>query len=199
MLADDLGFGDLGSFGARQIRTPHLDRMARDGARLTSFFSSANVCTPSRAGMLTGRYPARSGLAVGVLQVHSTYGLPESEITVPELLKGQGYRTAMLGKWHHGSRANFWPTSHGFDTFWGVPWSNDMNPLPLYRGMEILEEPLVQEAFADRLVEEARAVISAPSQQPFFLYISHVAPHVPLQPGSKFAGRSKAGLYGDFV
>lgn len=199
VLADDLGFGDLGSYGARQIRTPHLDQMARDGARLTSFFSSANVCTPSRAGMLTGRYAARSGLAVGVLQAHSTYGLPEGEITLPELLRGQGYRTAMLGKWHLGSRANFWPTSHGFDTFWGVPWSNDMKPLPLYRGMEILEEPLIQETFADRLVEEARSVISAPSGQPFFLYISHIAPHVPLRPGPRFAGRSRAGLYGDFV
>jgi uncharacterized sulfatase len=199
ILADDLGYGDLGSYGATRIRTPNLDAMAREGARLTAFFASANVCTPSRAGMLTGRYPARSGLAVGVLQAHSTHGLPESEITLPEMLAAVGYRTAMLGKWHLGSRENFWPTNHGFQSFWGVPWSNDMSPLPLYRNTAILEEPLVQETFAERLVDEARAVIEAPSQAPFFLYVSHIAPHVPLRPGARFRGRSQAGLYGDFV
>lgn len=199
ILADDLGYGDVGAFGARAIRTPHIDRMARDGAKLTSFFASANVCTPSRAGLLTGRYAARSGLAVGVLHAHSTYGLPESEITIPEMLRQAGYRTAMLGKWHLGSRANYWPTNHGFENFWGVPWSSDMNPLPLYRGTTILEEPLVQETFAERLVAEARAVIEAPGEQPFFLYVSHIAPHVPLRPGPRFRGRSQAGLYGDFV
>ena len=199
VLADDLGYGDLAGYGSTRIATPHLNKMAREGVRLTSFFSSANVCTPSRAGMLTGRYAARSGLAVGVLQAHSTYGLPESEVTIPEMLRASGYRTAMLGKWHLGSRANFWPTTHGFDQFWGVPWSNDMNPLPLYRGTQIIEEPLVQETFADRLVVEARDIIQAPSEKPFFLYISHIAPHLPLRPGPRFRGRSKAGLYGDFV
>ena len=172
ILADDLGYGDVGVYGAARIRTPHIDRMAREGARLTSFFASANVCTPSRAGLMTGRYAARSGLAVGVIHAHSTYGLPESEITIPEMLRAAGYRTAMLGKWHLGSVANYWPTNHGFETFWGVPWSNDMNPLPLYRGTEILEEPLVQETFATRLVAEARAVIEAPSDRPRLLRFS---------------------------
>jgi arylsulfatase A len=199
VLADDLGFGDLGAYGATRIRTPHLNRMAREGALLTSFFASANVCTPSRAGLLTGRYAVRSGLAVGVLQAHSTYGLPESEITLPELLRDAGYRTAMLGKWHLGSRENFWPMRHGFDYFWGVPWSNDMTPFPLYRGTTIIEEPTNQETFATRLADEARAVIAAPSDKPFFLYIAHIAPHVPLRPGPAFRGKSKAGLYGDFV
>jgi len=199
ILADDLGYGDVGVYGAPRIRTPHIDRMAREGARLTSFFASANVCTPSRAGLMTGRYAARSGLAVGVIHAHSTYGLPESEITIPEMLRTAGYRTAMLGKWHLGSVANYWPTNHGFETFWGVPWSNDMNPLPLYRGQTILEEPLVQETFATRLVAEARAVIEAPSDRPFFLYVAHIAPHVPLRPGPAFRGKSRAGLYGDFV
>lgn len=199
ILADDLGYGDVGVYGSRTIRTPHIDRMAREGARLTSFFASANVCTPSRAGLLTGRYAARSGLAVGVIHAHSTYGLPESEVTIPEMLRDAGYRTAMLGKWHLGSVANYWPTNHGFETFWGVPWSNDMNPLPLYRGQTILEEPLVQETFATRLVAEARNVIEAESDRPFFLYVSHIAPHVPLRPGPAFRGKSKGGLYGDFV
>lgn len=199
ILADDLGYGDLGSFGGRAIRTPNLDKMAREGGRLTSFFASANVCTPSRAGLLTGRYAARSGLAVGVLYPHSTYGLPESEITLPELLAGVGYRTAMLGKWHLGSVDSAWPTRHGFQTFWGVPWSNDMNPLPLYRNTTILEAPLVQETFAQRLVGEAKAVIEAPSDKPFFLYVAHIAPHLPLRPGPSFRGKSKQGLYGDFI
>lgn len=199
ILADDLGYGDVGAYGSQAIRTPHIDKMAREGAKLTSFFASANVCTPSRAGLLTGRYAARSGLAVGVIHAHSTYGLPESEITIPEMLRDAGYRTAMLGKWHLGSKANYWPTAHGFETFWGVPWSNDMNPLPLYRGQEILEEPLVQETFATRLVSEARRVIEADSDRPFFLYVSHIAPHVPLRPGPAFRGKSKGGLYGDFV
>lgn len=199
VLADDLGYGDIGAFGAPRIRTPHLDRMAREGAALTSFFASANVCTPSRAGLLTGRYAARSGLAIGVLQAHSTYGLPESEITLPEMLRDAGYRTAMLGKWHLGSQLNVWPTNHGFDRFWGIPWSNDFNVLPLYRNTTIIEEPLVQETFADRLVEEARTLITEPSDQPFFLFVSHIAPHVPLRPGPRFKGKSAAGLYGDFI
>jgi arylsulfatase A len=199
ILADDLGYGDLGAFGSRTMSTPHIDKMARQGVKLTRFFASANVCTPSRAGLMTGRYAARSGLAVGVLYAHSTYGLPESEVTLPEILSDAGYRTAMLGKWHLGSVSNAWPTRHGFQSFWGVPWSNDMNPLPLYRNTTILEEPLVQETFAQRLVDEAKAVIAAPSVKPFFLYISHIAPHVPLRPGPSFRGKSDQGLYGDFV
>jgi uncharacterized sulfatase len=199
ILADDLGLGDVGVYGARDIRTPHLDRMAREGARLTRFHASANVCTPSRAGLLTGRYPARSGLAHGVIYPHSTHGLPESETTLPEMLRDAGYRTAMLGKWHLGSTDAAWPTRHGFDAFWGVPWSNDMNPLPLYRDRTIVEEPLTQETFAERLVDEARAIIAAPSDKPFFLYVAHIAPHVPLRPGPRFQGRSAAGVYGDFV
>jgi arylsulfatase A len=154
---------------------------------------------PSRAGLLKGRYPVRAGMAVGVNYPHSTAGLPQSEVTIATVLKQAGYRTAMLGKWHLGSTRESWPTAHGFDRFWGVPWSNDMVPLPLFRNLERIEEPLVQETFADRLVDEARAVIAEPSDRPFFLYVAHIAPHLPLRPGPKFKGRSKAGLYGDFV
>lgn len=199
VLADDLGRGDLGVYGAKALRTPHLDRMAREGARLTSFFASASVCTPSRAGLLTGRHPIRAGLANGVIYPHSTNGLPAQVTTLPELLSAAGYRTAMLGKWHLGSTDASWPTRHGFDRFWGVPWSNDMNPLPLYRQSEIIEQPLVQETFAERLVAEARTIIAEPSDKPFFLYVAHIAPHIPLRPGPAFRGKSAAGLYGDFV
>lgn len=199
ILADDLGYGDLGCYGGRWIATPHLDRMAREGAKLTNFFSSANVCTPSRAGLLTGRYPIRAGMAVGVAYPHSTHGLAPSEITIAKVLKEAGYRTAMLGKWHLGAVASAWPTAHGFDDFWGVPYSNDMTPFPLYRGDTVIERETVQETFAERLVTEARRVISQPSPDPFFLYVAHIAPHVPLRPGPAFLGRSAAGRYGDFV
>jgi uncharacterized sulfatase len=199
ILADDLGAGDLGVTGNRHIRTPNLDRLAREGALLEGHYASAPVCTPSRAGLLTGRYPVRSGMAVGVTYPHSTAGLKTSEVTIATVLQQAGYRTAMLGKWHLGSTRESWPTSHGFDRFWGVPWSNDMVPLPLYRNLERIEEPLVQETFADRLVAEAKAVIAERSDRPFFLYVAHIAPHIPLRPGPRFKGRSKAGLYGDFV
>jgi uncharacterized sulfatase len=199
ILADDLGAGDLGVTGNRHIRTPHLDRLAREGALLEGHHASAVVCTPSRAGLLTGRYPIRTGLAVGVTYPHSTSGLPATEVTIATVLRQAGYRTAMLGKWHLGSTRESWPTAHGFESFWGVPWSNDMTPLPLYRNLTVLEEPLVQERFAERLVAEAKAVIDAPSDRPFFLYVAHIAPHLPLRPGPRFRGKSKAGLYGDFV
>lgn len=199
MLADDLGYGDLGCFGGARIRTPHLDKMAREGARLTEFFSSANVCTPSRAGLLTGRYPVRTGLSVGVIYPHSSYGLPTSEHTIASVLRDAGYRTAMLGKWHLGSIDACWPTRHGFDDFWGVPYSNDMNPFPLYRGTQVIERATVQETFASRMVDEARRIIAEPSDKPFFLYMAHIAPHVPLRPGPEFKGKSDAGAYGDFV
>lgn len=199
IMADDLGLGDLGVTGSQMIRTPHADQMAREGAMLDNFYASAPVCTPSRAGLLTGRYPVRSGLAAGVIYPHSTYGLPQTETTIATVLKGAGYRTAMLGKWHLGTVAESWPTAHGFERFWGVPWSNDMKPLPLYRNSTVLEETLVQETFAERLVAEAQAVIAEPSDKPFFLYVAHIAPHLPLRPGPKFKGKSKASLYGDFV
>jgi arylsulfatase A len=199
ILADDLGYGDLGCFGGRRIRTPRLDKMAREGVRLTNFFSSANVCTPSRAGLLTGRYPVRSGMSVGVVYPHSTYGLPQSEITIAKVLRDAGYRTSMLGKWHLGSVADSWPTRHGFQSFWGVPYSNDMSPFPLYRDETVLEAETVQESFAARMADEAQKVIAAPGDAPFFLYVAPIAPHVPLRPGPDFRGKSGAGLYGDFV
>ncbi len=199
ILADDLGLGDIGAYGNRVIRTPNLDRMARDGARLDNFFASANVCTPSRAGLLTGRYPARAGLAIGVVYPHTTYGLPAATPTLPGVLRAGGYRTAMLGKWHLGAADTAWPTAHGFDSFWGVPYSNDMSPLPLYRDRTVIAASTDQSRFAADMASEARAVINTASDKPFFLYVAAIAPHVPLRPGPAFRGKSAAGLYGDAV
>ena len=134
ILADDLGYGDIGCDGGRHIRTPNLDRMAAEGVRLTDFYASANVCTPSRAGLMTGRYAIRSGLAHEVIQPADTTGLPLSEITIPQALKPD-YATALVGKWHLGHVAPHWPpTVYGFDRFYGLPYSHDMRPLSLYAG-----------------------------------------------------------------
>ena len=140
VLADDLGYGDLSISGNQLIKTPNLDRMAREGVRLTSFYASANVCTPSRAGLLTGRYPIRTGLAYKVIEADHTHGLPQEEITLAEMLKNKGYATAVIGKWHLGHMPDYWPTEHGFDYYYGLPYSNDMRPLALYRGSLNIEE-----------------------------------------------------------
>ena len=199
IVADDLGLGDVGVYGNRVIATPNIDRLGREGVQLSNFFASANVCTPSRAGLMTGNYPVRSGLAAGVIFPHSNYGLPAATPTLPAVLRTAGYRTAMLGKWHLGASDAAWPTAHGFDSFWGVPYSNDMKPLPLYRGKTVIEAEVTQETFAERMVAEAKAVIATPSDKPFFLYVAHIAPHVPLRPGPAFRGKSRAGVYGDAV
>lgn len=134
ILADDLGYGDIGVFGATRIATPNIDRLAHEGVRLTSYYAPANVCTPSRAGLLTGRYPIRTGLGRGVILPNDTGGLPPGEITIPELLRPLGYATGMVGKWHLGHVGRHWPpTRHGFDEFYGVPYSNDLKPLAVYR------------------------------------------------------------------
>lgn len=199
VLADDLGYGDVGAFGSRFIRTPNIDRIAREGVRLTQFFSSANVCSPSRAGLLTGRYPVRTGLALDVLYPFSTYGIDSSEVLLPELLRAAGYRTWMVGKWHLGHVPDAWPTRHGFDYFLGVPYSNDMPGVALYRGEEKIQDPLDQAAVHGRFANEAVRLIEAAGNQPFFLYLAPVAPHRPVVPGPAFAGHSPAGHYGDVV
>lgn len=199
ILADDLGYGDLSCYGATHIATPNLDRMAAEGIRFTDFYASANVCTPSRAGLLTGRYSVRLGLAVNVLAANSPNGIPQDEVTIAELLKPSGYRTGCIGKWHLGKASPFWPTDNGFDSFYGLPYSNDMKPLALYRGSEKIEEPVEQSTLTRRYTEEAIHFIEANKDQPFFLYIAHSMPHIPLFVTDKFKGRSKAGLYGDVV
>lgn len=199
ILADDLGYGDLSINGSTLLKTPEIDRLAREGAMLSHFFSSANVCTPSRAGLLTGRYAARMGLAQGVIFPHSDYGLPAGEVTLAEALKEQGYRTHMVGKWHLGTVEGSWPTDQGFESYFGVPYSNDMVPLPLMRNRETLEEPAAQDELIGRFTDAALEVIEQAGDHPYFLYVAHTAPHIPLAPGEGFAGRSQAGRYGDVV
>ena len=202
ILCDDLGYGDLGVFGARAIRTPNLDRMAAEGARLNTFYASANICTPSRAGLLTGRYPVRTGLGWQVIQPNDTRGLPLSEITIPEALKPD-YTTALVGKWHLGHVAPFWPpTGHGFDLFFGLPYSHDMKPLSLYTGepgVELTQEDVTMDRLTERFFARGLKFIEASKERPFFLMLTLTAPHVPLDPNPSHAGHSAAGEYGDVV
>nr|WP_315478083.1 sulfatase [uncultured Sphingorhabdus sp.] len=203
VLADDLGYGDLRSYGGRVIKTPELDRMARAGARLTSFYASANLCTPSRAGLLTGRYPIRTGLAKDVIFSDSNSGLPLSEITIPELLKPD-YRSALIGKWHLGHISPYWPpTVHGFDEFFGLPYSHDMKPLALYDqrapGVELTSEDVVLAKLSERFFDRAHRFVEENAKNPFFLLLALTAPHLPLDPHPNHAGHSAAADYGDVV
>lgn len=201
VLADDLGWGDVGVYGASAIRTPHLDRMAREGVRLTSAYSSANICTPSRAGMLTGRYPIRTGLGYDVIRQGDTHGLPLAEVTLAEMLKPD-YATALVGKWHLGHAEPYWPpTVQGFDQFFGLPYSHDMKPLALYdsRGGELVREDVDSPHLTERFFERGLAFIEENRGRPFFLMLALTAPHYPLEPPPAFAGLSAAGAYGDVV
>jgi arylsulfatase A-like enzyme len=198
IFADDLGYGDVGCFGATEIRTPNLDRMAAEGVRLTQFYSAAPLCTPSRAALLTGRYAIRSGLAY-VLFPRSPSGIEEGELTVAEALKSSGYATACVGKWHLGHHPPHLPTRHGFDRYFGIPYSNDMKPTPLLRNEATVEEPAVQETLTERYTQEAIQFIRDCKDKPFFLYMPHTFPHVPLHASDRFKGKSARGLYGDVV
>jgi uncharacterized sulfatase len=202
ILCDDLGYGDLGVFDNRMIRTPNLDRMAAEGARLDTFYASANICTPSRAGLLTGRYPIRTGLGWQVIQPDDTRGLPLSEITIAEALKPD-YVTALVGKWHLGHVAPSWPpTGHGFDLFFGLPYSHDMKPLALYDaepGVEITQEDVDFPHLTERFFKRGLRFIEDNHGRPFFLMLTLTAPHVPLDPHPDHAGLSQAAEYGDVV
>jgi arylsulfatase A len=242
IFTDDQGYQDLGCYGSPDIRTPHLDQLAEEGMRFTDFYVVASVCSPSRAGLLTGRYPVRMGLANSVLFPHSgDHGLPPKEQTLAELMKGAGYRTACVGKWHLGHQKKYLPTAHGFDSFFGIPFSNDMwmapeleaapelllregvtqrqlvelrklslskwdatnkpyhNWVPLMRNTQMIEFPVDQSTLTKRLTDEAIRFIETSGEEPFFLYLAHPMPHIPLHVSEAFAGRSKAGLYGDVI
>jgi arylsulfatase A-like enzyme len=200
VLADDLGWGDLSSYGAADIATPNIDRLAREGVRFTDFYTAANTCSPSRAALLTGRYPPRTG--VNAVLFHDTVeGLPQSEITLAELLRDAGYATALIGKWHLGSTDEFMPWSHGFDEFFGVPYSNDEANFYVYDGRHRLPESVDKSRLIRRYTDRALDFLDRAARQgrPFFLYLAHNAPHVPLDPSPAFAGRSRRGTYGDVV
>jgi arylsulfatase A len=209
IFADDLGYGDLGCYGHPTIKTPHLDQMAREGMLLTQFYVGANVCTPSRAALLTGRLPVRYGLTGGrgVFFPNSAGGLPENEITIARALKSKGYKSGIIGKWHLGHMSQYLPTSHGFDYYFGLPYSNDMiprpgsdfPPLPLYRNDEIIERGVDQRQLTKRYTEEAIEFIRENRDGPFFLYYPNNFPHVPLYASEEFRGKSERGLYGDVV
>jgi len=194
---DDLGYGDLGVYGSG-IRTPNLDRMAAEGARFTQFYSANPVCSPSRAALLTGRYPTRTGVP-RVLFPTDTTGLALSETTLAQMLKGAGYRTMCIGKWHLGHHPQYLPTARGFDEYFGIPYSNDMTPRPLLHNTEQLEEPANLETLTPRYTEQAVRFIDRSAGGPFFLYLPHTFPHIPLAASPRFRGKSAFGLYGDVI
>ena len=199
ILADDLGYGDIGVYGARLINTPQLDRLAREGMLLTNFYSSGNVCTPSRTGLLTGRYAIRDGLADKTITANDTRGLTADTITIAALLQRAGYRTALIGKWHLGHHTQAQqPNAQGFDEFYGLLQPNDAEQ-SLYQDLHASGETFEQSALTRRFTEEAVSFIERNAQQPFFLLLSHTAPHIPLVPSPAFAGSSQAGTYGDVV
>jgi len=197
ILTDDLGFGDVGFTGSR-IRTPNLDWLAARGAQFSQFYSGNPVCSPSRAAFLTGRYPTRMGIP-GVLFANDTYGLPDTETTIPQMLKPAGYTSACIGKWHLGSLPQFMPTHRGFDMFYGVPYSNDMRPLPLMYNLNVLEADTDNDLMTQKYTAAAVNYIHANKDRPFFLYLAHNAPHQPLGASPAFKGKSDLGLYADVV
>jgi arylsulfatase A len=197
ILCDDLGYGDLGCYGSR-IRTPNLDHMASEGVRFTNFCSADPVCSPSRAALLTGRYPTRVGVP-RVLFPQDAEGLNLDETTLANVLKNSGYRTMCIGKWHLGRPQQYLPTSRGFDGYFGIPYSNDMNPRVLMRNTEVIEETAALDTLTQRYTEEARKFIEASKGGPFFLYMPHTFPHIPLAASERFRGKSPEGLYGDVV
>lgn len=221
VFADDMGYGDLSCFGHPTIHTPNLDRMASEGQKWTNFYVAAPICTPSRAALLTGRLPIRSGMCSdkrGVLFPDSAGGLPADEVTLAEALKTVGYVTACVGKWHLGHLPQYLPTSNGFDSYFGIPYSNDMDRksgtpyqetcrtggidmfnVPLMRNEEIIERPAQQTTITKRYTEEACRFIRENRDRPFFLYLAHSMPHVPLFRSPQFEGRSARGLYGDVI
>lgn len=209
IMADDQGYGDTGSYGATGFTTPNLDKLANEGMRFTNHYAAQAVCSASRAGLLTGCYPNRIGIS-GALFPTSKNGLPSEELTIAEMLKKKGYATAIFGKWHLGHLQGFLPLQHGFDEFVGLPYSNDMwpvknkkfPPLPLIEGNKIIDsiETLEdQDKLTALYTEKAIDFINRSKEKPFFLYVPHTMPHVPLGFGGQFKGKSMQGVYGDVI
>ena len=215
IFCDDMGYGDLSCYGNPTIRTPNIDRMACEGMKLTQFYVGAGVSTPSRAALMTGRLPVRNGLygdRVAVLFPNSKAGLGQDEVTIAKVLQQNGYATGCVGKWHLGAFSPYLPTDHGFDTYFGIPYSNDMSPVQnkgaharnfpptplIVDGKQIESEP-DQGELTRRYTEKAVSFIKDHSKEPFFLYFAHTFPHIPLYTNARFEGTSKRGLYGDVV
>lgn len=230
LFADDLGYGDLGCFGHPTIVTPQLDKMATEGQKWTSFYASSPICSPSRAGLMTGRYPIRSGTDGKVFFEWHAEGLPAEEVTIAETLKEAGYATACVGKWHLGHCKPYLPTRQGFDEYYGIPYSNDMRLdrgleaaenitlregmtlekmqtrgnkvrgwVPLMEGEQVIEYPCDQSTLTGRYTDRCISFIEDHKDQPFFLYMAHSFPHVPLFASEQFKDSSARGLYGDVV
>lgn len=226
ILADDLGYGDLACYGANDIATPHIDRMAKEGAKFTACYV-APVCTPTRASLMTGCIAQRVGIG-GVMFPRNNHGLNPDENTLPELLKAQGYATAIIGKWHLGNQDMFQPLEHGFDYWYGTPASNNQSfdptlkqyapdctfregytresilklkeaPCPLVRDNVVIEIPADQTQFTQRYTHEAIRFITENKDKPFFIYLPHNMPHIPLYASADFVGKSKRGIYGDTI
>jgi arylsulfatase A len=222
IFTDDQGYSDVGVYGAQGFRTPHLDRMAAEGVRFTDFYTAQPVCSASRAALLTGCYPNRIGIA-GALGPRAKHGINEREVTIAELCKSRGYATAIFGKWHLGHHRKFLPVHHGFDEYCGIPYSNDMWPLhpdlvklpantekrkrgypnlPLIEGDQIIDTEITpedQRQFTTLFTDRAVKFIERNKDRPFFLYVPHPMPHVPLFVSGKFRGKSQQGLYGDVI
>ncbi|MDA8948052.1 sulfatase [Flavobacteriaceae bacterium] len=229
IFADDLGYGDLSSFGHPTIKTPHLDRMAAEGQKWTNFYAGASVCTPSRAALLTGRLPIRSGMSSNkhrVLFPDSQHGLPSKELTLAEQLKKANYTTACIGKWHLGHKKEYLPLQHGFDYYFGIPYSNDMDvpqtvlkekegywnvmsdpknnlienfQVPLIENNTEIERPANQNNITQRYADQTVQFIKSNKGKPFFIYLAHNLPHVPLFASKEALGKSSRGLYGDVI
>ncbi len=197
ILCDDLGFGDLHSYGS-SIPTPNVDGMALEGVRFRQFYAASNVCSPSRAALMTGRYPTRVGVP-DVLTSDATTGLSLSEKTIAEVLKPVGYSTMCVGKWHLGTLPQYLPTSRGFDSYYGIPYSNDQSPSILMQNTTVIESPVVLDTLTQRYTQQASSFIQSSKNSPFFLYMAHTFPHIPLAVSSAFKGKSGVGLYGDVV
>jgi arylsulfatase A-like enzyme len=211
IFTDDQGYQDVGVFGANDILTPNLDQMAMEGVKLTSFYAAQAVCSASRAGLLTGCYPNRIGIH-NAFMPESKIGLNPSETTIAEMLKAKGYSTGIFGKWHLGDHPDFLPSRHGFDEYFGIPYSNDMwplhpqqgtvfnfGPLPLYENETIIDTLTDQSQLTTQITERSVDFINRNKDHPFFLYIPHPQPHVPLFVSEKFKGKSGRGLYGDVI
>jgi arylsulfatase A-like enzyme len=211
IMTDDQGYSDAGVYGATDFETPNLDQMASEGALLTNYYAAQAVCSASRAGILTGCYPNRIGIH-NAFMPNANKGLHPEETTLAEMLKAQGYATAIFGKWHLGDAPEFLPTRNGFDEYFGIPYSNDMwpyhpqqgtvfnfGPLPLYENEQVIDTLSDQSNLTTQLTERAVDFISRKKDDPFFLYVAHPQPHVPLYVSEKFAGKSENGLYGDVI